>query len=181
MSTVGTMWSVFSHRPAQGSQQKLLLNTTGGPRSKLTPAGSFKLPSRDSLTAVCWLTKEIMAVYLKYKPFNAELWHDQHFLLKTCRAPISFLFELACFRASNIKWDCQNELFLVPFLKLNIFWGIFILLLVGLICPPEVNERIRWLGCSVEKLLLSPLKLLVRRITKTVYHTLLKPSLSNVS
>lgn len=57
----------------------------------------------------------------------------------------------------------------------------FFLFLMGLICTAEVSEHIRRLGHNVEKLLLSPLKSLVRRIAKTVYHTPSKHSLSKKS
>lgn len=180
MFTVGTMWSVFHIGQHKVLSRSHYLIQWEVPRSKLTPESSFKLLSRDSLTCSLLVNHGIMSVYLKYKPFNAELWHDKFWWVMTLiiinifnskHAEPPFYF---CSRASQQHWMRLLEWAVsCPISVITHFLRHFFLFLVGLIfSTAEVNECVRWLRCSVEKLLLPPLKWLVRRITKTVYHTL---------
>lgn len=121
-----------------------------------------------------------MSVYLEEKPLNADLWHDmgwwpmaqstflpqnmqsRHFisvwtgLLQNYPATLNEIARMSCSLSHSWGYTFSEAFFSFP---------------SGIDWTAEVNECVRWLGRSVEKSLLSPLKWLVRRITKTVYLT----------
>jgi len=79
---------------------------------------------------------------------------------KKANPPFHFCLNwLAPELVSNIECDCQkiNELFLVPFLRLHIFWDFFFSFPYGIDLHCWVSECKCWLWCNVEKLLFSAL------------------------